>query len=116
LGVEPGLAVAGVQGMAVQDDDALAAAAREALQAAEEVDLLAGVERFAEAADFAEGARLAKDEGARRPARRAAEPVPARDPEADHRVVGVDAHRGAAGQRISITDGREDIREKLAAR
>ena len=41
IGVELRLAVAGAQRMAVQDDDLAAAPAREALQPAQEVDLLA---------------------------------------------------------------------------
>src|SRR5512142_2967170 len=52
--VEPQLAVARAQRMAVQDLDRPALRARHALEPPEELDLLAGVERLAEAAGFAE--------------------------------------------------------------
>ena len=85
--------VAGMQRMPVQDADALAPGPGELLQPGEEVQLLGGIELFAEAADLLEGAALAVDEGSRRPMREAADEIPATDADAI-------AERGAVGAMV----------------
>src|SRR5688572_12836466 len=82
--------------MAMEDDHALSPAAREPLEAPREVDLLAGVERFAEAAELAEGGGLAEDERPGGPSHAPAEKVPKPDPGARQGVVEVHCHRRAA--------------------
>src|SRR5436309_14446877 len=74
--VEAQLAVAGVQRVAVENHHRASLAARQALQPAEQVDFLAGVELLVEAAQLPERSSFAEDETARRPARHPAYRVP----------------------------------------
>src|SRR6267142_5911109 len=65
--VEPQLAVAGAQRMAVENHDGPLLAAGQALQPPEQIDLLARVQLLAEAARLAERRRIAKDKRTRGP-------------------------------------------------
>src|SRR5688572_31934273 len=80
LGVEARLAVARAQRMAMQNDDPLPLMARQSFQPSRKVDLLAGEELLAEAADLAERMGVAEDERARRPPCHPARRIPEHEP------------------------------------
>src|SRR5262245_36614097 len=102
--------------MALKDHHGASLAAREALQAPREVDLLAGEQLLAETADLAERARLAEHERTGGPARLAAERVPGVDPESNQPVGGLEGHRGAAADTSLFPDTFENILEQRTAR
>src|SRR5712692_7798771 len=113
--VEAYLARAGAQRMTVQDDDAAPLAPRDALQAARELDLLAGIERFAEAAELAERRGVAEQERTGGPARAPAERVPRRDPQPHVESFAFQAHRAAAAQASAVLDCRRHVVEQFRA-
>src|SRR5204862_2467153 len=113
--VEPQLAVAGAKGMAVQNHDGSPVAASQALQAPEQVDLLARVQLLAEAARLAERRRLAEDERPRRPFVDPAHRVPDPGQERDGGMRVLVAHGASAGE-TARADGIGRVQKKLGAR
>src|ERR671936_2272371 len=100
----------------MQQHDAPALLAREALEAPKEIDLLGRIELLAEAAEGAERRRLAEHEGARGPFQQAARPIPRcyRETHVEARILV--AHGGAAREALAAFDRLRRVVEELDAR
>src|SRR5919198_5000357 len=100
----------------MQQHDASALLAREALEAPEEIDLFACIELLAEAAEGAERRHFAEHEGARGPFQQAAYPIPHgyRETHVEARILV--AHGGAAREAVAAFDRLRRLVEERDAR
>ena len=114
-GVEFEFPGGGEDGVAMQYGDAFVFLARKFFEALAEFDFFAGVEVGVEAAEFAEGGGLAKDEGAGAPAEGAADAVPEVGDGVAGGVAGREADGAAAGEAAAGLDLGGDVVEEGGA-
>src|SRR5262249_8517257 len=114
--IEAYLAVASIERMPVEDHDAAAPLARQAVQATEKIDLLGRVHLQAEAPELPERGSLAEHERARGPPADPADRVPQEDEDPHRRAAGVESHRASARDATLSSDRLRGLSEQLRAR
>src|SRR6185503_8954134 len=113
--VEAHFAVARMQRISMENQDLAAAAARQGLEALEEIQLFRCVEILAEAPEPGKRGALAEDEGSGAPAGRAAERIPRADSHAEHEGIAVGGDGAAPRQDLAALDGRQEFLKQSRA-